>query len=213
MKKTISQATIDRLPLYYRTLRLAEEEGTEIISSKELGERLDITPEQIRKDLAFFGQFGRKGIGYFVDELRTSIGNILGLQHHWRLAIIGMGHLGAALANYKNFPTLGFKVAALFDIDAEIIGTEINGLRIYNFAKVKSVASRKLIDIGVITVPDTAAQSVANDLIDAGIRGIWNFAPIKLDVPPEITLVNEDLSIGLSALSYHLTQGLTGSYR
>lgn len=212
MKKTISQATIDRLPLYYRTLQLAEDEGIEIISSKELGKRLDLTAEQIRKDLAFFGQFGRKGIGYFVDELQTSIGNILGLQHHWRLAIIGIGNLGAALANYKNFPLLGFHVAALFDIDEKIIGTEINGLRIYNFEKINSVASRKQIDIGVITVPAAVAQDVANDLIDAGIRGLWNFAPVKLNVPPEIALVNEDLSISLSALSFHLTQKFSGGF-
>lgn len=206
MKKPISQATIDRLPLYYRALRLAEEEGTQIISSIELGRRLDITPEQIRKDLAFFGQFGLKGIGYYVDDLRNSIGKILGLQNHWRMAIIGVGHIGTALANYKNFALLGFRLAALFDNDPKIIGTEVNNLKIYDFAKIRSIAPKKIIDIGVITVPAESAQQVANDLIDADIHGLWNFAPVKLEVPEGVSLVNADLSVSLSALSYHLAQ-------
>lgn len=206
MKKAISRATVERLPLYYRALRAAEEAGQEIISSKELGKRLDITPEQIRKDLALFGQFGRKGIGYFVDELRASIGNILGMQNQWRLAIVGVGNLGMALAHYKNFEPLGFTLAALFDVDKRIIGTEVNNFKVYDFAKVKSIARRKLIDIGVIAVPEFEAQGVANELIAAGVRGLWNFAPVKLEVPPEISLVNEDLSIGLSALSFYLVQ-------
>ena len=127
MKKIIPQATIDRLPLYFRTLKLAEESGIQIISSEDLGQRLDIKPEQIRKDLASFGQFGKKGVGYYVGELNTRIQGILGLDNHWRLAIVGVGHLGAALANYANFVALGFEVAALFDTDERIIGSEING--------------------------------------------------------------------------------------
>lgn len=206
MKSKISQATLNRLPLYYRTLRTAEEGGVRIISSQELGKILNITPEQIRKDLTQFGQFGKKGIGYYVSDLKSKIENILGLQYHWRLGIVGAGHLGAALANYKNFPSLGFQIVALFDVDERIIGSEINGVKIYDFQKINSVATRKLIDVGVITVPDTQAQEVADALIKAGVLGIWNFAPIKIEVPPQIILVNEDLSIGLTSLSYHLTQ-------
>ena len=206
MKKAVSRATVDRLPLYLRALRLAEEDGQEIISSKELGRRLNITPEQIRKDLAFFGQFGHKGIGYFIGELKGGIENILGLNRNWRLAIIGVGNLGTALAHYKNFEPLGFELAALFDVDEKIIGTEVNNFRVYDFGKVKSIARRKLIDIGVIAVPELEAQYVADELIAAGVRGLWNFAPTKLAVPPEISLVNEDLLIGLSALSFYLVQ-------
>lgn len=205
MDKEISRATIDRLPLYYRALNLEEEAGVQIISSNELGKMLDITPEQIRKDLTFFGNFGHKGIGYFVSELRASIGKIIGLQHRWRLAIIGVGNLGTALANY-NFSVLGFTLAALFDSDSKIIGTEINNFKVYDFAKIKSIAPRKLIDIGVITVPELEAQDVADALIAAGIRGIWNFAPVKLEVPPEISLVNEDLTVSLSALSFYMSR-------
>lgn len=206
MKKKISQATIDRMPLYYRTLKQAEEEGRRIISSQELGKILDITPEQIRKDLTYFGQFGKKGIGYFVDELKNKIENILGLHYHWRLAIVGVGHLGSALANYKNFPSLGFQIVALFDTDEKIIGSEINGVKIYDFKKINSVATRKLVDIGIITVPEIHAQEAADALVSAGVLGIWNFAPIKINVPPQISLVNQDLSGGLVSLSYHLTQ-------
>lgn len=206
MKKIISQATIDRLPLYFRTLRLVEAEDMKIISSDELGRRLDITPEQIRKDLATFGQFGRKGVGYDVSELKEKLSNILGLQNNWRLAIVGVGHLGGALANYVNFSSLGFSIVALFDNNQKIIGTEVNGLKINAASQMKRIISTKAIDIGVITVPASEAQNVADLLIAAGIKGIWNFAPIKLNVPPSIPLVNEDLSVGLSALSYYMSQ-------
>ncbi|MBQ9441958.1 MAG: redox-sensing transcriptional repressor Rex [Selenomonadaceae bacterium] len=206
MEKKISQATLNRLPIYYRILCTAAESGIEIISSHELGKILNITPEQIRKDLTSFGNFGKKGIGYEVNDLKNKIENILGLQYHWRLGIVGAGHLGAALANYKNFPSLGFQIVALFDVDERIIGSEINGVKIYDFKKINSVATRKLVDIGVIAVSDIHAQKVADALVKAGVLGIWNFAPIKLNVPPQITLVNEDLSIGLTSLSYHLAQ-------
>ena len=178
----------------------------QIISSDELGRRLDITPEQIRKDLATFGQFGRKGIGYDVRELKNKIENILGLQNKWRLAIVGVGHLGGALANYVNFASLGFSVAALLDINKKIIGSEVNGIKVTAASRMKEIIAADEVDIGVITVPASEAQSVADSLVAAGIKGIWNFAPIKLSVPPGVPLVNEDLSVGLSALSYHMSQ-------
>ena len=132
MKKpnAISKATIDRLPLYFRTLRLLQDEGRDIISSDELGRRLGITPEQIRKDLASFGQFGKKGVGYYVNELKRNIGGILGLDNHWNIAIVGIGHLGVALANYQNFVTLGFNLVALFDQDPNVIGRTVNHVKV-----------------------------------------------------------------------------------
>lgn len=206
MKKIISQATIDRLPLYFRTLRLVEEENYKIISSDELGRRLDITPEQIRKDLATFGQFGRKGIGYDVQTLKDGIANILGLNNHWRLAIVGIGHLGGALANYGNFATVGFSVVALFDSDKKVIGNVVNGLEVADVADMNELVEANAVDIGVITVPTAEAQSVAEKLVLAGVKGIWNFAPIKLSLPADFPVVNQDLSVGLSALSYHMSQ-------
>ncbi len=202
----ISKATIDRLPLYFRTLRLIQQEGTEIISSEELGRRIGVTPEQIRKDLASFGEFGKKGVGYFVRELIRNIGEILGLHRNWNIAIVGVGHLGWALANYRNFASLGFNLAAVFDVDPAKIGQLIGGVEIFSLDRLEEVARERNIHIGVITVPAESAQAVADKLVAAGVRGIWNFAPIKLNVADNVRLVSEDLSVGLSSISYYLSR-------
>ena len=202
----ISQAAIERLALYLRFLRSAQEEGLQIISSEDMGRRLEVTPVQIRKDLALFGQFGMKGIGYYTTELVNQISNILGLNHNWHMAIIGVGHLGGALANYKNFAANGFQLKALFDKDIRIIGSMVHGIKISDIKNLKSIVDNREIHIGVITVPAPEAQNVANLLVEAGIKGIWNFAPIKIIVPPEIHLVNEDLAVDLSTLSYHMSK-------
>ena len=202
---SISKATVDRLPRYYRCLRQLTDEGVEIASSEELGRRLAINPEQIRKDLAFFGQFGKKGVGYYVVELKESIGNILGLDQHWNVAIIGMGHLGAALANYQGIARLGFHLVAIFDVNPVVIGTRVGERRVEDIAYLAEIIAERDVQIGVIAVPAAHAQDVADKLVAAGIRGIWNFAPVKLQVPPNIPFVSEDLSVGLSSLSYYLT--------
>lgn len=204
-EQTISKATIDRLPLYYRTLRLAQDDGMDIISSDELGRRLELTPEQIRKDLALFGQFGKKGVGYYVNELKFNVGKILGLDNHWNIAIIGIGHLGVALANYQNFIALGFNLVALFDNDPNIIGKTVNHVKVKSIDELQSCARNLKIDIGVIAVPAQFAQQVADKLVKANIKGIWNFAPVKMRVPEDVKIVNEDLSVGLSRLSYYIT--------
>ena len=202
----ISKATIDRLPLYFRTLRLVQDEGLDIISSDELGRRLGITPEQIRKDLASFGQFGKKGVGYYVNELKRNVGSILGLDNHWNIAVVGIGHLGAALASYQNFVALGFNLVALFDQDPRVIGTVVNHVKEEDSSRIRQVVKERRIHIGIIAVPAAFAQEVADVLVDAGVQGIWNFAPIKMQVPETMHIVNEDLSIGLSSLSYYLTR-------
>jgi len=202
----ISKATIDRLPLYFRTLRLAQDEGIDIISSDELGRRLSITPEQIRKDLASFGQFGKKGVGYYVNELKRNVGEILGLDNHWNIAVVGIGHLGAALANYQNFVTLGFNLVALFDQDPNVIGATVNHVKVEDISQLDTIIKQRNIQIGIIAVPAAFAQGIADRFVEAGIRGIWNFAPIKMKVPQSMHIVNEDLSVGLSSLSYHITR-------
>lgn len=204
-EQTISKATIDRLPLYYRNLRLAQDDGMDIISSDELGRRLELTPEQIRKDLALFGQFGKKGVGYYVNELKFNVGKILGLDNHWNIAIVGIGHLGVALANYQNFIALGFNLVALFDNDPNIIGKTVNHVKVKSIDELQSCAKNLKIDIGVIAVPAQFAQQVADKLVKANIKGIWNFAPVKMRVPEDVKIVNEDLSVGLSRLSYYIT--------
>lgn len=202
----ISKATIDRLPLYFRTLRLVQDEGIDVISSDELGRRLGITPEQIRKDLASFGQFGKKGVGYYVNELKHNVGGILGLDNHWNIAVIGIGHLGAALANYQNFVSLGFNLVALFDQDPKVIGTVQNHVKVEDVRELAQIVRERHVDIGIIAVPAAFAQEVADRLVTAGVKGIWNFAPIKMQVPDSMHIVNEDLSIGLSRLSYYITR-------
>ncbi len=203
---SISKATIDRLPLYFRALRISQDEGTEIMSSEELGQRLGVTPEQIRKDLASFGQFGKKGVGYYVRELIRNIGEILGLHYNWNVAVIGVGHLGWALANYRNFTSLGFQFSAIFDIDPAKVGLRINNVRVSHMDDMDTVVKERDIHIGIITVPDVQAQEVADKLVSAGVRGLWNFAPQRVNVPNDIRVVDEDLSVGLSSLSYHLSR-------
>lgn len=205
-QSNISKATIDRLPLYFRTLRMVQDEGLDIISSEEIGRRLGITPEQIRKDLASFGQFGKKGVGYYVNELKRNVGTILGLDNHWNIAVIGIGHLGAALANYQNFVSLGFNLVALFDQDPTVIGSTVNHVKVEDVRNLQKIVASRHIHIGIIAVPAAFAQEVADTLVKAGIKGIWNFAPIKMKVPETMHIVNEDLSIGLSSLSYHITR-------
>ncbi len=204
----ISKATVDRLPVYFRTLRLIREEGVEIISSEELGRHLSITPEQIRKDLASFGQFGKKGVGYYVSELIRNISEILGLHYNLNISIVGVGHLGWALANYRNFVNMGFNLVAIFDIDPSKIGLRINGVRVTHLNDLSEIVKERGIHIGIITVPENYAQNVADQLVEAGVKGIWNFAPRKLTVPDNIRIVDEDLTVGLSSLSYYLTKDL-----
>lgn len=202
----ISKATIDRLPVYFRVLRTIQTEGVEIISSEELGRRIGVTPEQIRKDLAAFGEFGKKGVGYYVQELIRHIGEILGLHRNWNIAIVGLGHLGWALANYRNFAALGFNLAAAFDVDPGKVGQAINGVEVCHINQLSDIVKARNIQIGVIAVPATQAQEIADKLVTAGIRGIWNFAPVRLNVPDNVRLVSEDLSIGLSSISYYLSR-------
>lgn len=204
-KKAISDAVIKRLPLYYRDLLLLQDAGIDIISSEKLGERLSITPEQIRKDLTCFGAFGKKGVGYYVSELCQQIVEIIGLQQHWKIGIAGIGHLGWALANYKTFGRLGFRATGLFDVDHRIIGQNVGGVEVTPISEMGEVIQREGIQIGIITTPAAVAQQVADQMVAAGIRGILSFAPLRLTVPDGIFVFREDLSIGLSRISYYLT--------
>ena len=206
MLKAVSNATIERLPLYLRFLRVLDENKRDVVSSIEFAEMFDITPEQVRRDLSDVNQFGIKGVGYQVKNLRRGIEKVLGLQYRWSLAVVGAGEFGMAFIECKDFPEYNFNVTAIFDVDENLIGTRINGVKVYDFAKLNAVVERKIIDIGVITVPAEKAQIVADALINAGIKGILNFAPTKIYVPHDVHLVNADLLIKLTTLTYHLSQ-------
>jgi len=202
--KGISQAVIGRLPRYHRYIGELKDQGIERISSRELSELMNVTASQIRQDLNNFGGFGQQGYGYNVDYLYEEIGHILGLDHVHNLIIIGVGHLGQALANYMNFERRGFHIMGLFDNNPDIYGKEVRDILVMPMEELDSFIRANNIDIAVLTIPKNAAVNVAKVLVNAGIKGIWNFAHIDLDVPADIKVENVHLSDSLMKLSYNL---------
>lgn len=205
----IPRPTIERLPLYLRSLSQLDQSGVEVVSSEELGRILGITSVQIRKDLAYFGEFGRRGVGYDVADLMQQITEILGVNRPNKIAIVGAGHLGQALARYEGFSEYGFMLAAIFDSDPKKIGVEVAGQQVLSAEYITEVVKSLGIKIGIITVPASSAQKVADQLLKAGVRTIWNFAPTRIQAPPDVEVRQENLIVGLLALSYHLAQEKT----
>lgn len=203
-RKEISQAVIVRLPRYYRYLGELLEEGVERISSGELSRRMKVTASQIRQDLNNFGGFGQQGYGYNVQYLYEEIGRILGVDRKHNMIIIGSGNLGHAIANYANFKRRGFIVNGMFDIDPDLIGKSVQGIRIRGMEELESFIRENDVQIAAITMPKTHAPEVADRLVRAGIRGIWNFAHIDLAVPEGVVVENVHLSESLMRLSYRV---------
>ncbi len=203
-RKEISQAVIVRLPRYYRYLGELLEEGVERISSGELSRRMKVTASQIRQDLNNFGGFGQQGYGYNVQYLYEEIGRILGVDRKHNMIIIGSGNLGHAIANYANFKRRGFIVNGMFDIDPDLIGESVQGIRIRGMEELESFIRENDVQIAAITMPKTHAPEVADRLVRAGIRGIWNFAHIDLAVPEGVVVENVHLSESLMRLSYRV---------
>ncbi|MFW6381332.1 MAG: redox-sensing transcriptional repressor Rex [Bacillota bacterium] len=205
-KNSIPKATIERLPLYYRCLdKLATFEDIEVISSKELGGRLDIPSTQVRKDLSYYGEFGRRGVGYDVENLKRSVGKILGVDRKWPAILIGAGNLGRALVNYGGFLKIGLEIAGVVDNDLNKIGNKVGPITVQSVNRIEEFLEDKDIKLGIITVPAQAAQAVADKLVDTGIKSIWNFAPTRLYVPSGVKVRNEDLAVGIVSLIYHLS--------
>lgn len=209
----ISQSTVRRLSHYYRVLEEVEAEGKRLISSHRLAEREGITSAQVRKDLSCFGSFGRRGLGYNVAHLRDEIRGILGLDRRWRVAIVGAGNVGTALLAYRGFAKQGFDVVAVFDRDPQRVGQRIGDLVIHDTQQIAAVAAEQRVDMGVIATPVRAAQEVADQLVAVGVRGILNFAPRKLFVPPHVALRNVDMTVELESLSFALAQKPVGRRR
>jgi redox-sensing transcriptional repressor len=199
--------TIRRLSIYSRCLVQLEEDGVKTVSSHELAERFHLNSAQVRKDLAYFGEFGIRGIGYYVSNLRAELSKLLGLDREWRLALVGFGNLGSALFRYRGFARGGFRVAAIVDDDPAKAGRMVDGLPILPVSDLPRAVRQGGIQIGVVAVPADAAQLVADRLVAAGVRAILNFAPARLKVPRDVRLQNVDLSIELENLSFHLAQG------
>lgn len=206
----IPKPTIERLPLYMRCLAKQKDSGVDVVSSEELGRLLAITSVQIRKDLAYFGEFGRRGVGYDVEELLNQIASILGADRPRKMVLIGAGHLGQALANYDGFREQGFDITLVFDSDRSKVGGALAGQTVRHVEQMADILPKSNIDVAIITVPAQAAQKVADVLVQCGVRAIWNFAPVRLEVPNHVEVRQENLIVGLMALSYHLTQGEKG---
>ncbi|KXB68702.1 MAG: redox-sensing transcriptional repressor Rex [Peptostreptococcus sp.] len=200
--KNISMAVIRRLPKYYRYLADLLSRDIQRISSKELSEIIGFTASQIRQDLNNFGGFGQQGYGYNVEALHREIGKILGLDRKYRAVLVGAGNLGQALTNYSGFKNAGFNIEAVFDANPKMIGLKIRDYEIMDSDNIESFVSNNDIDIAILCIPKNGAQAVANKLVSSGVRGIWNFAPIDLEVPSEVIVENVNLTESLFTLSY-----------
>lgn len=201
----ISDPTISRLSTYYRTLSRLIEKDIETISSEKIADINNITSAQVRKDLSFFGSFGKRGLGYNTTVLREEISAILGLNKKWNIALVGVGNIGRALIDYEEFRRQGFFIKALFDNDVNKVGTKVGAYTIHHIDDVCYVSKKESLEIAVIAVPAKNAQAAVDSLVECGVRAFLNFAPITIKVPQGIVVKNENMSIELEALSYHLS--------
>lgn len=205
--KDVPGPTIRRLILYYRYLEeLAKKDPDRKISSVALAKGVGVTATQVRKDLSYFGPLGLKGVGYEVGSLKNRLEKIIGFNRNWEVALVGAGNLGRALVYYQKFKDLGLNIVEVFDCDLNKIGNMINGITVKSTKEMQRIIFERGIKIAVIAVPAEEAQQVAEELVKAGVRAIWNFAPVPLDLDSEIIVISEDLSSGIGSLIYRLKQ-------
>jgi redox-sensing transcriptional repressor len=203
----IPEMTIRRLSVYTRCLQQLEEDGIKSISSQDLAERFNLNSAQVRKDLAYFGEFGVRGIGYYVSGLKAELQKILGLDREWPVALVGFGNLGSALFHYKGFGRQGFRIAAVFDDDPAKVNREVGGVPVFSTRDLNREVKARAIQIAIVAVPAESAEAVTEALVAAGIRAVLNFAPARLRVPRDVRLKDVDLSIELETLSFYLAKG------
>ena len=205
----VSELTTNRLSVYLRCLTQLEAAGVNTISSQSLADQFHLNAAQIRKDLAYFGEFGVRGVGYYVKDLKRHLRQILGLDRKLRVAVMGAGNLGLALADYPGFRREGFEIVALFDVADSKIGDESrSGVPIFDLRELKRVVRRERIDIAVIAVPAESAQPVLEQVVAAGIKAVLNFSPGTLKAPAGVKLKSVDLTVSLESLSFYLAQGI-----
>ena len=203
----IPEMTIRRLSVYTRCLLQLEEDGVKTISSQDLAERFNLNSAQVRKDLAYFGEFGVRGIGYYVSGLKAELQRILGLDREWPVALVGFGNLGSALFHYRGFGRQGFRIVAIFDDDPAKHHREVGGVPVFPARELAREVRARSIQIGIVAVPAETAQAVADQLVAAGIKAVLNFAPTRIRVPRDVRLKDVDLSIELETLSFYLARG------
>jgi len=201
--REISEATIIRLPGYLRALEELAEQGVKTVSSNELAEASAVQPALLRRDLSHFGSYGTRGVGYDVDLLIHEIGVHVGSEHTWRVVLVGAGNLGQALARHSGLASRGFRLVALIDTNPDIIGSVVSRVEISDDSQLEEVVRRSRANIAVVTTPPAVAQSTVDRLVASGIRSILNFAPVVLDVPPDVALRSVDFAQELQILAYH----------
>lgn len=201
-KNSFSLETIKRLSLYLRNLKRLREQGVDVISSRKLTTFLNVTPDQFRKDLSFFGGFGKRGVGYNVEKLTEEIENILGVNKKWGIAIVGVGKLGTALLGFEGFSKFNIKITSAFDVNKDKVGKEKKGVRIDHLKDMKDIVKRNNIKIAIISTPPEVAQEVSDGLVSSGIKGILNFAPVVLKVPQAVSVSNVDMASELESLIF-----------
>ena len=204
MKKQVSKAVVKRLPRYRRYLEDLKRKGVERISSSELSELIGYTASQIRQDLNTFGGFGQQGYGYNVEALYREISQILGLDSDYKMVIIGVGNLGHAVANYTHIYKEGFEIIGLFDVNPKLIGEHVNDLVIKDLDELQDFLKDNDVEIGIITTNKSSAQSIADKLVEGGVKGIWNFAPVDLSIPDDVALENVHLTDSLHSVAFHI---------
>jgi len=202
--RRVSESTVHRLSIYYRALSEMERDGRKTISSKDLATMERLTPAQVRKDLSFFGSFGTRGLGYPVKELKARIAKILGIDREWNVALIGVGNVGSALVSYKEFPKQGFNIKLIFDNDQRKIGKTRRGIVVSDISYLDRELKENKIDMVIIAVPASAAQSVVDKVVAAGVNSILNFAPANITVPPSVYLRTVNMAMQLEHLSFFL---------
>ncbi|MBZ4646177.1 MAG: CoA-binding domain protein [Clostridia bacterium] len=207
-EKKVSIAVVRRLPRYYRYLEELLKNDITRISSKELSQRMGVTASQIRQDLNCFGGFGQQGYGYNVESLYKEIGNILGLYNGYTTIIIGAGNLGRALANHTSFERRGFRLVGIFDVNREIVGKEIRGIKIMHMDDLDDFMKSNKVDIGILAIPKEGVSEVAQRLVKLGIKGLWNFSYTDLNLTGPVQVENVHLSDSLMTLSYKITQNM-----
>jgi len=202
----IPEVVIDRLPVYGRALALLQRQGREVVNSQELGERLGVTPAQIRKDLSYFGRFGKQGRGYNVARLLEELNQILGLTHEWAMVLVGVGQLGRAILGYDGFAPQGFRIIASFDDDPNTIGTSVNGQMIKSVSTLRETLEQRKADIGIVAVPGASAQRVIDSLVDCGVKAILNYAPIAAQAPPHVRIKDIDPVLALQSMTFYIKE-------
>jgi len=202
--RKISESTVRRLSLYLQYLELTQEQGRTTVSSEELARRSGATSAQVRKDLSFFGSFGKRGMGYEVPALITRLREILGLERAYRVVLVGAGKIGGALIHYEGFRRRGFEVSAIYDRDPKKIGSRSNGLVVRDVKQLEADLKKEPTDIGIVVTPGDAAQEVADRLVRAGVKALLNFAPVQLKVPRDVEVKTVNMAQELEALSYSL---------